>query len=342
MEKTGDVLDSEGLGGGEEIDSDPLGLMGRRDFSILIVDDQAPLRQQLTRVVGRLPVFKTVREAENGIDAFKKVTEELPDLILCDMVMPVVDGLKFMTLLYSRPEYREVPVIFLTGKTDMETKIKGLEMGASDYVTKPFDDGELLARIKVQLKIKSLQDKLKTANRQLWELSTVDALTKVYNRRYAMHRLDTEFKRCDRYQAALSFIMIDIDYFKKLNDNYGHQVGDDVLRNLGALITESVRDSDVPGRYGGEEFCILLPHTDIEGACSLADRFMEAVRENIFETSAGPLKITVSIGISSTGLQGVESTEELIRFADEALYRSKKEGRDRITVAVGVNPETGN
>lgn len=310
--------------------------MGRRDFSLLCVDDSATLRKDLRAIVDRLPIFGDIREAENGIDAFKKVSEAPPDLILCDMVMPIVDGLKFLTLLYSRPEYREIPVIFLTGKTDVETKIKGLEMGASDYVTKPFDEGELLARMKVQLKIKALQDKLKLANRQLWELSTVDALTKVYNRRYFMHRLDTEFKRRERYDTPLSFLMIDIDYFKKLNDSYGHQVGDDVLRHLGGLISSSVRDTDVAGRYGGEEFCILLPHTDHAGAMTLAARLHETVRTSEFPTLAGMLHVTISMGVSSSDLPGIDSTEALVKVADEALYRAKKEGRDRVVEAVGL------
>lgn len=342
MEKVGNVLDTEGLvAESEAAGQDPLGLMGRRDFSILVVDDSPAMRQEVLKALERLPVFSAVREAENGIEAFKKVSEEIPDLVLCDMVMPIMDGMRFLALLYSRPEFREVPVIFLTGQTDVETKIKGLEMGASDYVTKPFDAGELLARIKVQLKIKSLQDKLKSANRQLWELSTVDALTRVYNRRYFMHRLDTEFKRGGRYDSLLSFIMIDIDHFKKLNDTYGHQVGDDVLRTLGPLIGDTVRESDVAGRYGGEEFCVLLPHTDLEGAKSLAIRLHESVRDTEIDTSAGPLKITVSMGVSSTALPGVGSTEDLIRLADEALYRSKREGRDRVTCAEGAGSETG-
>lgn len=335
MEKTGDVLDAEELSG-EGANADPLGLLGRRDFSLLCVDDSATLRKDLRTVVDRLPIFGEIREAENGIDAFKKVSESVPDLILCDMVMPVVDGLKFLTLLYSRPEYREIPVIFLTGKADVETKIKGLEMGASDYVTKPFDEGELLARMKVQLKLKALADKLKLANKQLWELSTVDALTKVFNRRYFMHRLDAEFKRRERYDTPLSFLMIDIDYFKKLNDNYGHQVGDDVLRHLGGMINGSVRDTDVAGRYGGEEFCILLPHTDHAGAMVLANRLYESVRTGEFPTMAGMLHVTVSMGVSSSDLPGIESTEDLIKVADEALYRAKKEGRDRVVEAVGL------
>lgn len=310
-----------------------MGLLGRRDFSLLLVDDSATLRRELRALVEKMPVFAIIREAENGIDAFKKVVESTPDLILCDMIMPVVDGLKFLTLLYSRPEFKEVPVIFLTGKTDVETKIKGLDMGASDYVTKPFDEGELLARMKVQLKIKALQDTLKMANKQLFELSTVDALTKVFNRRYFMHRLEGEFKRHDRYEASLSFIMIDIDYFKKLNDNYGHQVGDDVLRHLGTLIRGAVRESDVPGRYGGEEFCILAPHTGFEGAMTLASRLHQAVRTCEFPTSAGPLHVTVSLGISTTELSEVPAPADMIRLADEALYRAKHEGRDRIVAS---------
>jgi two-component system cell cycle response regulator len=155
--------------------------MGRRDFGLLIVDDSASLRQELRKIVGRLNLAGNCREAQNGVEALKKVLEDPPDLILCDLAMPAVDGFKFLGLMRSRPEFREIPVILLTGKTDVEAKIRGLELGASDYVTKPFDPGELLARIKVQLRIKALQDKPRRSNERLQELSWVDPLTGLFN-----------------------------------------------------------------------------------------------------------------------------------------------------------------
>jgi diguanylate cyclase (GGDEF)-like protein len=309
---------------------DPLGLLGRRDFSLLVVDDSAGLREEVKRLAGRLEVFGEINEAHDGIDAFKKVMASKPDLILCDLIMPTVDGLKFLTMLYSRPEFRDVPVIMLTGRADSESKIRGLELGASDYVTKPFDEGELLARIKVQLKIKALQDTLKGANKRLWELSTVDVLTGLFNRRYFMESLEREVDRSRRYKTPLTFIMMDIDFFKKLNDNHGHQAGDDVLKSVGATIKESVRTSDIPGRYGGEEFCVILPETDLDGAILLADRLNEAIRNTPIETVAGTLGCTVSVGVSCFSCLEEPTGAELIHVADTALYEAKESGRDRV------------
>ncbi len=313
-------------------EADPLGLMGRRDFTLLVVDDSAGLRQEVLRLVARLEVFATVREAENGVDAYKKTLASPPDLILCDLVMPSVDGLKFLSLVRARPDLRDIPVVLLTGKTDVETKIRGLELGASDYVTKPFDGGELLARIKVQLKIKALQDALRRSNEQLHELSMVDPLTGLYNRRAFMRSLATEFERTERYGVQLSFLMLDIDHFKRLNDTFGHQAGDDVLRGMGALLKRELRTTDIPGRYGGEEFCALLPETPVEGARELAQRLRWTVESTVFPAQGQEIRLTASIGVSSCPSRGVSSGEELIRLADEALYEAKGAGRNRVVV----------
>jgi diguanylate cyclase (GGDEF)-like protein len=246
--------------------------------------------------------------------------------------MPAVDGFKFLTLIRSRPELREIPVILLTGKTDVDTKIRGLELGASDYVTKPFDEGELLARIKVQLKIKALQDELRRSNEQLRTLSSTDPLTGLYNRRYLMRALATEFERSDRYGTSLSFTMIDIDHFKRLNDTFGHQAGDDVLREMGALIRREIRAPDVPGRYGGEEFCIVLPETTVEGAREFAQRFRLTVESTAFPAQGQELRLTVSVGVSFCPDPELSNEEDLIRRADEALYQAKTEGRNRVVV----------
>ncbi|MHB8765437.1 MAG: diguanylate cyclase [Deferrisomatales bacterium] len=310
--------------------NDPLGLMGRRDFSLLIVDDSPGLRQEVRKLSSRLPVFSACREAENGIDAYKKVLAAAPDLIVCDLVMPSVDGLKFLTLLRARPELRDIPVILLTGKTDTETKIRGLELGASDYVTKPFDPGELLARIKVQLKIKALQDALRTSNEQLRELSMTDPLTGLFNRRYFMKSLATEFDRTERYGAPLSFVMVDIDHFKRLNDTFGHQAGDDVLRAMGALMRQEIRTTDIPARYGGEEFCVLLPQTPSDGAREFAQRVRLSVESAVFQAQGHELRITASLGVASCPSGAVASGEDLIRLADEALYEAKGAGRNRV------------
>jgi diguanylate cyclase (GGDEF)-like protein len=307
--------------------------MGRRDFSVLCVDDSPGLREELLRLIPRLGVVGECREAANGIEAYRKVLEASPDLILCDLVMPSVDGFKFLTLLRSRPDLRDIPVILLTGKTDVETKIRGLELGASDYVTKPFDAGELLARIKVQLKIKALQDELRRSNELLRELSSTDPLTQLYNRRHFMTVLASEFERTDRYDLPLAFVMLDIDHFKRLNDTFGHQAGDDVLRGMGLLLKKEIRSTDIPGRYGGEEFCVILPQTPPEGAREFADRFRMTVESTAFPAQGHELKITVSVGVSACPSPLVGSGEDLIRLADEALYRAKAAGRNCVMMS---------
>lgn len=304
--------------------------MGRRDFSLLIVDDSPALRQEVRQLVERLGLFSSCREAENGIEGYKAVLAGAPDLILCDLVMPSVDGFKFLNLVRARADLRDIPVILLTGRAEVGVKIRGLELGASDYVTKPFDPGELLARIKVQLKIKALQDALRASNEQLRELSSVDPLTKLFNRRYFMQALEAEYARSVRYATPLSFLMLDIDHFKRLNDTYGHQAGDEVLRGLADLLRVRVRGSDVAGRYGGEEFCVLLPHTGLQGAAELAERIRAAVEGTPIEARGERLGITVSVGAAACPGPRVATADDLIRLADEALYEAKAAGRNRV------------
>lgn len=314
-------------------DTDLSGLMGRRDFSVLIVDDSAGLRDELRRLLGRLDVVATIQEAANGLEGYKKVLKAAPDLVLCDLVMPSVDGLKFVTLLRSRAELRDLPVILLTGKTDVETKIRGLELGASDYVTKPFEPGELLARIKVQLKIKALQDELRRSNERLRELSSTDPLTHLFNRRYFMNVLVRECERTGRYDEPLSFVLFDIDHFKGFNDTHGHQAGDDALVEVAKLLAAEVRTQDIPGRYGGEEFCAILPHTALAGALEFADRFRQRVAAREFVVKGQPFHLTISVGISTCPGRAAAGADDLIRLADEALYRAKTAGRNRVMVS---------
>lgn len=336
MERDGNpvLADEAGWLEGGALD-DALGLMGRRDFSLMIVDDSAGLREEVRKLVGRLDFIAECREAENGVDAYKKVLADAPDLILCDLVMPSVDGFKFLTLLRSRPELRAVPVILLTGRTDVETKIRCLELGAADYVTKPFDGGELLARMKVQLKIKALQDALRRSNERLKTLSLVDPLTQLYNRRHFMEALEAEFERTERYGTPLSFVMVDIDHFKRINDTWGHQAGDAVLREMGTLIRQVARTSDIPGRYGGEEFCLLLPQTSLEGAREYAQRFRMSVEDHPFPVAGQALRLAVSIGVAGCPAPTVGSGDDLIRLADQALYEAKAAGRNRVVVREG-------
>src|SRR6185369_12791161 len=200
--------------------------------NVLIIDDSDAVRERIIKTLESFELFARYYEAEDGLEGFKRLLSSPVDIILCDLEMPRIDGFKFLSMLKSRPDLQDVPVIILTGMNDRERKIKGLEQGASDYITKPFDPEELVARVKVHLKIKKLQDELKHSNELLMELSNTDHLTGLFNRRYMMEALDKELHRSMRKGGALSLIILDIDHFKHVNDRFGHQQGDIVLKQV--------------------------------------------------------------------------------------------------------------
>lgn len=301
--------------------------------AILIIDDSKLARQQVIDILKEKSLFKFVYEAGDGIEGFKTALNRPIDLILCDVEMPGMDGFKFLRMMNSREELQDIPIIMLTGREDSETKVRGLEEGASDYVTKPFDPAEMIARVKVQLKIKSLQDKLKKSNQMLLELSHTDPLTGLNNRRFMMEGLAREFERSQRKNAPLSMIMIDIDHFKTINDTYGHQKGDAVLQGLAALLKQHLRQYDTAARYGGEEFALILPETGIEEAAQVAERLRQATEKLIFE-DLSQLRMTASFGIATTPADTVQSLDDLIREADYALYNAKRAGRNRVEAMV--------
>jgi len=247
------------------------------------------------------------------------------DLVLCDLVMPQMDGLKFLQMRAARPELLEVPVLMLTAVGDVDQKVKVLSQGASDYVTKPFHPGELTARAVVHLKIKQLQDELRQKNALLTELSTTDGLTKINNRRHFLELARKEMERSERLGLVLSLIMFDVDHFKETNDRSGHQAGDEVLVAICRKVAESLREYDIFGRYGGDEFTILLPQTDLKHAQRVGER-LEASVQTLQIPSLGdkPLSISVGVGARSPSHHDLEG---LLRLADQALYEAKKRGR---------------
>jgi len=303
--------------------------------SILVIDDSRVARQQVIDILQQNTLFQYFYEAGDGIEGFKIAINQPVDLIICDVEMPGMDGFKFLRMLESREELQDVPVIMVTGREDTEAKVRGLEQGASDYVTKPFDPAELLARVKVQLKIKSLQDKLKRSNQMLLELSITDPLTGLHNRRAMMESLQKEVHRTARKKTPLSLVMLDIDHFKKINDTYGHQNGDAVLKAIGAELTAQLRQYDIAARFGGEEFVLILPETDIKEATQVAERLRQNIASLRFEAELANLEITVSLGVASTQNKIVKSTDDLIREADYALYNAKRGGRNRVEVMTG-------
>ncbi len=303
---------------------------------VLIIDDSDTVREHIISTLKEVSLFDRYLEARDGIDGFKSLIAEKADLIICDLEMPRMDGFKFMNLVSSRPELRDIPIIMLTGREDREMKIKGLEQGACDYVTKPFDAGELVARVKVQLKIKALQDELKKSNELLRELSNTDPLTHLYNRRYLTKVLNNELLRAERSGDCLALILLDIDHFKRVNDTYGHQNGDIVLSMIAEIVQKLLRCYDIAARYGGEEFILVLPGTTLAGGVEVAERLREEVQAITFAPPMGKLTVTISLGVAIFPSLSIDDMESLIRQADEALYRAKQSGRNRV-VAMDMN-----
>ncbi|MCX8045223.1 MAG: diguanylate cyclase [Desulfobacterota bacterium] len=301
--------------------------MEDRVNTVLVIDDNEVIRRLAkTLLTKRNYAVETAKNGQEGIEIAKRIK---PQVILLDVMMPGMDGYEVCKRIKEDAEIADIPVIIVTSKTETFDRIHGLEIGAADYVMKPFDQGELLARIATQVKLKNLYDELQEKNRILEEMTRKDGLTDLFNRRYFQERIAEEFSRARRYDFPMSFIMFDIDHFKEINDSYGHQAGDDVLRNLARILVNHIRDVDVPARYGGEEFSLILPHTTLKNAVIFAERLREEVAKHPFLFHEKRIPVTISLGVAGIPDNNPSSCNELIRFADEALYRAKQAGRNR-------------
>ncbi len=299
-----------------------------RKDRILIVDDSKSLRQEIREVLENAGIEADFFEAGNGLEGFKILLDHPVDLVFCDLVMPQIDGAKFLQMRASRPYLLEIPVLMLTAIGDIDQKIKVLSQGANDYITKPFHPGELVARAQVHLKIKHLQDELRQKNALLVELSTTDSLTKIYNRRHFLELARKEFERSSRMGLQLTMLILDVDHFKTINDTYGHQAGDEVLLAVCKVVDNSLRDYDIFGRYGGDEFTIIFPQTELIQSMKVAERLENSVQELRIDCVRNH-KLSLSGGLAAK-TSTHKDLESLIKDADEALYRAKQTGRARI------------
>jgi diguanylate cyclase (GGDEF)-like protein len=297
---------------------------------ILVIDDSKLILHVAKTILSKQG--HQVLLAEDGNIGLRTAATEHPDLILLDLILPGMDGYEVCQRIKKGDATSEIPVIMLTSKSEAADKVRGLEMGASDYVTKPFDEGELMARVNIHLHIRELHESLKEKNRQLKEMANRDGLTGLYNHRYFKETILNDFQRAVRYHESLSCVMFDIDHFKKFNDNYGHQAGDMVLRTLGSLIDNLVRGSDLPARYGGEEFVLLMYHTAPKEALMVAERLRKAVEQHKFQADDLVLTVNISVGVASFPHPEIADAKTLIECADKALYRAKEEGRNRVVV----------
>ncbi|MDX1738202.1 MAG: diguanylate cyclase [Alphaproteobacteria bacterium] len=292
---------------------------------VYVIDD--------TMIAGQL-VGEILRESEgiepvlftNPVEGLAEIrANKDADLVLVDYQMPEMNGLEFISHLRKEFNLEELPIIMITATEEKAFLREAFEAGANDFLRKPVEPVELIARAR------NLR-RLKTITEELQRLANTDVLTNVQTRRSFMEAAETEVGRSHRYGGPLSIIMLDADHFKNVNDTYGHAGGDDVLRFLSAACKEVVRDQDYVGRLGGEEFCICLPETGLEGATKVAERLRQNVEEATINLSDGQkVKVTLSIGVSV--LQSKEDLDTVMRRSDEALYEAKEGGRNRVVVA---------
>jgi two-component system, cell cycle response regulator len=270
-----------------------------------------------------------------GISAAEKT---YPDLVLLDVILPDMDGFEVCNQLRQKvPSYLPI-LMFTSERVSVEDKVSGLAAGANDYLTKPFDPRELVARVEALLRVKEMVDslvaRLSTEHQSyqaLKRIALTDHLTEVYNRYYFADALEREFGLAVRHAFPLTCIFADIDLFREFNNAHGHAIGDWVLKNTAALLAENLRQGDIIARYGGEEFVILLPLTSLEDGVILAERLRILVQEKAWQSPAGNLAVTVSFGVSAIPSVDIEIAAELVERADQAMYRSKVAGRNRVS-----------
>ncbi len=281
--------------------------------------------------------------AKNGVDAIKVFRETRVDLALVDVMMPGADGYQVCQTIKSESGERTVPVIFLTAKVFPEDKAAGFASAADGYVTKPYDLAALAAEVDARLRVKVQSDALRQEKRALERLSTTDPLTGLPNRRFFDQRLNHELSRARRYGQDLGLLMVDVDHFKEANDGYGHPFGDAVLKEVASILMGVVRDVDIPARFGGDEFTIILPSTGSTGAATLAERIRSSVEAHVFswpdrasdgEGGRSVAGITLTIGVAAAAESRFpEDCAEFIDWADKALYKAKSMGRNRVAIS---------
>lgn len=314
----------EDMNYGSAVQQMPAESLGR----ILVVDDNT---DNVEIIATRLR-FRgyEIMEATNGQEALDCVKRDAPDLILLDVMLPDIDGYEISRRIKNDHELPFIPIILVTARDSTQDKVAGLDAGADDYLTKPINFPELEARVRSMLRIKRLQDELEDKNQELGRLSISDGLTGLFNHRHIYGLLHEEFERANRTAERLTVAMFDLDRFKSVNDNYGHQAGDRVLEQFAEILRESAREIDRLGRYGGEEFMALLPETSIEDGIVFVERVRREVARRPFNIGrAESLNMTTSCGVATYPHELIDDPETLVRLADEALYAAKAAGRNR-------------
>jgi diguanylate cyclase (GGDEF)-like protein len=296
---------------------------------ILIAEDDAISRRLLDTILKKWGYEVVV--AFNGAQAWNELQkEDAPRLAILDWMMPEMDGVEVCGKVRDRTDAPYVYILLLSAKSQREDLVKGMESGADDYITKPFDANELKVRLRAGRRILDLQSQLMSAQEALREQAARDPLTGIWNRNAIFDTFRRELARAEREGSPLCIVMLDIDHFKNLNDTHGHMAGDAVLREFTGRIAASLRPYDAVGRYGGEEFLVVLPGCTLESGVRHAERLRGLITNNSFDTSEGRHTVSCSLGVASISPGGPNDPDSLIRAADAALYRAKRNGRDRV------------
>lgn len=300
------------------------------DGQILLIEDQARVAQ---RIVEALEPTGRVEADSGGSGLTDRVRIRDFDLVIVSLGLAQMDGLRICSQLRSMEETRNVPILVVVDENNSKELLRGLEIGVNDYLVRPIDRNELLARARTQIRRKRYADRLRQNAHLNYKMATTDAVTGLYNRHFMSNHLQALLASGVRTTKPVSLMMMDIDFFKSVNDSYGHAAGDDVLQDFASRIVRNIRGIDLAARFGGEEFVVIMPDTDTDMAMVIAERLRTAVETKPFEVGApdGPKRITVSIGVATTA--GGESTDSLLERADRALYRAKNEGRNRTVIA---------
>jgi two-component system cell cycle response regulator len=306
-------------------------------INLLLVEDEPTQRLLMSRMLRA--VGYSVDVAEDGETALRMIKTGKYQLVLTDWEMPGMDGITLCRLV-REANLPSVYILLLTSHVAVAHAVEGLRAGANDFIRKPADETELVARLDVGRRMVLLEQSLREANSQIEKLSVTDSLLGIFNRRYLHERLPQESARSRRYGKPLSLVMADLDHFKRINDTHGHQVGDLVLQHVVKLARSALRVSDWIARYGGEEFVIVLPETPLLGAYAVAERMRRLCAETPVELPGAQLLVTASFGVAT--IDGVSPSDEdadaMLRDADRALYASKRAGRNRITCGPKTPP----
>ncbi len=302
-------------------------------MKVLVADDDLTSRSILTANLEKWGY--EVKAVSDGISAVEELSRpDAPQLAILDRLMPGMDGTDVCRKIREVERERYIYIILLTACSKSADIVEGMNAGADDYLVKPYNMAELKVRLNAGRRIIELQNELMEARNRLEVISMTDPLTGIFNRRAVLDRLSREMARAKREDAGLFIAIMDLDFFKRINDRYGHLVGDEVLKGFAKRLTTSIRPYDTAGRIGGEEFLLIMTGTDTKTAVGICERIREATASKPIETKSVSVRITVSIGVALW--DGSSTIDALIAAADAALYRSKKEGRNRVTVAERV------